>query len=139
MPIMPRKAIPQSNDVADAIAKIQRHCRQSDTSILALAKASGVSQSALARFVDGERKTVTETARKALAYLDSRHKQHYWHNDGRIAAEAGSDLGGYRLIDDAARFLWDGKPQTAELVASLIRALKPAVEMATGRGGSGER
>jgi hypothetical protein len=73
----------------------------------------------------GDRKTITSTARIVLKYIDEDNKRHNWHSHATIPNE----------IEDAVRYLWDGKPQSADLVASLIRALKPVLEIPAVRTG----
>lgn len=120
MPTMPRKPAPKDLDVDAAIARIQQHCAHTTTSLNRLSKAAGVSQSALYRFIHGERKTITSTARRVLAHIHDQHKWHNQHNDEEHAE-------GYRLIDDAINSVWDGRIQTAEVLVALIRAIKPVL------------
>lgn len=120
MPFMPRKARPKQACVDEAIQQIDTFRLHQSLSILALSKLCSVSQPALARFLSGQRKTMTTTACSVLKYIDKQNKQHNWHNHAIIPNE----------IEDAVRSLWDGKPQSADLVASLIRALKPVLEIA---------
>ncbi len=127
--IMPRKATPQSPDVQNVIARIKSYCKSSNTCIFALSRAAGVSQSALTRFINGERKTITPTASKCLAYVNYQHNWHNWHNGNEKEIESFSE-NGYNIIENAAKSLWDGDPRTVEFVASIIRTLKPAVEIA---------
>ncbi len=125
MPIMPRKAASYDPRVQKAIAKIKDYCDSENTNISVLSRSAGVSQPALSRFINGERKTLTMTAEKVLFYLGT---QHNWHNRHNAVQSSVSD--DYGLIEEAARSLWDGSHDTAELLASLIRALKPAVDIA---------
>lgn len=120
MPIMSRKARDQEAGVGEAIRQIEAFRRHLSLSVLALARHCAVSQPALARFLDGERKTISPTARIVLEKIAGYHKQHNWHSGARIPSE----------IEDAVRLLWDGKPQSADLVATLIKALKPVLEVA---------
>jgi hypothetical protein len=140
MPVMPRKATPAQPDVADAITVIKLHCQTTGVSILSLSTQAGVAQSALARFISGERKSITETAKKVLAHISKRHNQHNRHNDDDILpALQHNDQEGYRLIHDAISSLWDGKRQSAELIASLVLALKPALEIAVDAQSGGQK
>lgn len=123
MPLMPRKARPKQAGVDEAIQKIDTFRLHRSLSILSLSKLCRVSQPALARFLSGQRKTMTITAHNVLKYIDAQNKQHNWHNRATIPNE----------IEDAVRSLWDGRPQSADLVASLIRALKPVLELAAMR------
>ena len=124
---MPRKATPQSPDMQKIIALIKEYCANNNLNVLALSREVGVSQPALYRFVNGERKTITLTARKCMDYVNTRHNRH---KTGEIARNPTTD-DGYGLIENAAKSLWDGDPCTAKLVASIIRALKPTIEIAT--------
>lgn len=127
---MPRKATPQSSEVQKVIATIQGYCKSNNISILALSHAVKVSQSSLNRFINGERKTVTPTANKCLSHINSQHNWHNWHNDNKDANEPNPANGYSVIIENAAMSLWDGDPRTVELIASIIRGLKPAVEIA---------
>lgn len=140
MPVMPRKATPVQSDVADAIIAIKLHCQTTGVSILSLSTQVGVTQSALARFISGERKSITATAKKVLTHIDKRHKRHNWHNDDDILPSPQSnDQEGYRLIHDAISSLWDGKRHSAELIASLVLALRPALEIAVDAQSGGQK
>lgn len=130
MPIMPRKATPQDPEVAKIIGQIREFCKHAETSPLALSRAAEVSQPSLFRFLNGERKTVTPTAKRVVEYINIRHNWHNQHNNDKIQHRKISDHDGYQLIQDAAMALWDGNHRSAELLASLIKALKPAVELA---------
>lgn len=123
MLIMPRKARPQQADVIEAIRRIDVFRQRSALSVLALAKLCGVSQPSLARFLNGNRKTITLTAHTVLKFIEDANKQHNWHSRATIPRE----------IEDAVRCLWDGKPHSIDLVASLIRALEPVLEIAAVR------
>ncbi len=125
MLFMPRKARPQQVGVTEAIQRIDVFRQRSSLSVLALAKLCSVNQPALARFLKGDRKTITATARIVLKFIDENNKRHNWHSHATIP----------NVIEDAVRSLWDGKPQSADLVASLIRALKPVLEIADVRAG----
>lgn len=140
MPVMPRKATPAQPDVADAIIAIQLYCQTTGVSILSLSAQVGVAQSALARFISGERKSITATAKKVLAHIGRRHNRHNWHNDDDIlATPQNNDQEGYRLIHDAISSLWDGKRHSAELIAAFVLALKPALEIAVDAQSGGQK
>lgn len=126
---MPRKASQQSPEAAAIVQQIQEHCARTNTSVLSLSKQVGVQQSSLTRFLTGERKTVTSTAQKVMAHLGIRHNQHNRHND-ILRPNPQLDDEGCRLINSAIRSLWDGRRQSAEIIASLVIALKPALEVA---------
>lgn len=127
MPFMPKIAKPQQVGVNEAVRRINDFRRQSSLSVLGLSRICSVNQPALARFLKGDRKTITSTARIVLEFIEDDHKRHNWHTHATIPKQ----------IEDAVRSLWDGKPQSAALIASLIRALKPAVDIAVVR--TGER
>jgi hypothetical protein len=117
---MPRKPTIKDLDVDAAIDRIKQHCVGTATSLNALSRVAGVSQPALYRFVHGDRKTITPTARRVLAHING---QHNWHNQ-----HSGEDhADGYQIIGDAVNSVWDGRIQTAELLAALIRAIKPVL------------
>ena len=117
---MPRKAIPQQVGVTEAIQKIESFRLRSTLSVLALANLCEANQPALARFLRGERKTISPTARIVLKFIDEDNKGHNWHSHAIIPVQ----------IEDAVRYLWDGRPQSADLIASLIRALRPVFQIA---------
>ena len=127
MLIMPRKAIAQAPGVSAAIERILLYSESTDVSIFKLSREAGVSQSALARFISHERKTVTRTARKVLDHVN---KQHKWHNRHRDVIIPETPDGGYQLIENAVTSIWDGNRHTAELLAALIKALKPVLALA---------
>lgn len=126
---MPRKASQQSPETATIIQEIKDYCVSTNTSVLALAKQAGVQQSALTRFLSGDRKTVTNTANKVLKHLGIRHNQHNRHN-AILKNDPKLDEEGCRLINSAISSLWDGRRQSAEIIAALVIALKPALEIA---------
>ena len=127
MPSMSRKATPKRPEVDTAIEQISHFCSFAQTNVNELAEIAGVQQSALWRFMEGQRKTLTETAQKVLGYIDNWHKCH-----NLEGARSGTDEyeQGRRLIESAALSLWDGNPKTAKRSASLILALRPIVDLA---------
>jgi hypothetical protein len=125
MLFMPRKARPQQVGVSEAIQRIDAFRQRSSLSVLSLARLCSANQPSLARFLKGDRKTITSTARIVLKFIDESNKRHNWHSHATIPTE----------IEDAVRYLWDGKPHSADLVASLIRALKPVLEIVAVRAG----
>lgn len=114
---MPKKAIQVQADVRPAIDRIESFCIKENVSVLALAKVSGICQSSLARFLDGERKTVTPCARAVLQYIDNRHNRH---SRDTIPMD----------VEEAIREVWDGDPQSVDFLTNLIRALKPVLDAA---------
>ncbi|WP_156521456.1 hypothetical protein [Burkholderia sp. MSMB1589WGS] len=140
MLIMPRKATPASVDVAPTVERIEAFCRARKISVLALANEAQVGQSSLCRFMHGERKTLTVTAERVLRYIDSWHNEHNAHSQA-IMASASIDQTGRALLEQAILSLWDGELRSAQILAPLIQALKPVLDMAVtrtsneGRGG----
>lgn len=136
MPTMPRKASPPQPDVANAITEIRQFCDETGTSVLSLSAKVGVAQSALARFLAGERKSITRSARRALEFVRSRHNRHKQHNAILTVIDA-CDVEGAQMINSAINQLWDGQRQSAGMIAALVLALKPALEIAAGNEFSG--
>jgi hypothetical protein len=139
MPIMSRKAISTHPDVKIAIEKIKRHCTSNRISTLALAKNARVSQPALARFLKGERKTLTPVASATLSHIDNWHNRHNEHKDAILGKPQKIDQEGYRLIIEAIESMWDGQYQSAQLIASLVVALKPTLEIAANINAAGQK
>lgn len=115
--------------MATAIELIEDYCARAKISVLALANEAQVQQSALSRFLKGERKTVTETAKQVIRHVNYRHNRHNRHT-AILKPDSGLDEEGCRLINSAINTLWDGRRQSAEIIASLVIALKPALEIA---------
>ena len=134
---MPRKASQQSPNVKVLIQEILDYCHSTNTSILALSKQAGVQQSALARFLNGERKSVTSTARQVSKFLHNRHNWHNQHSD-ILEKNFEPDHEGLRLINSAIESLWDGHLRSAEIIAALVTALKPALEIAARQSQGGQ-
>ncbi len=137
MPSMPRKARNIDPNAAIAIAKIKRYCETNGVSVLALSKSANVAQSALARFINGERKSITPAAKFTLTWIDNRHNQHNWHNE--LVHNDSTDSHGCRIIGDAINSLWDGRLQSAEVIASLVLALRPAIDILIGQKSGGDK
>lgn len=127
MPSMSRKATPKRPEVDTAIEQISHFCSFAQTNINELAEIAGVQQSALWRFMEGQRKTLTETANKVLGYINNWHK---CHNLKSVPHGTDEYEQGRRIIENAALSLWDGDPKTAKRSASLILALKPIIDLA---------
>lgn len=111
--------------------------KQVNTNTYALAKAAGVNQSALARFLSKSRKTITPSAKKVLDFI---HNRHNWHkpsmpdDDTLQPAPLQQDLEGLELINAAVMELWNGERGTAAVLASLISALKPTYHIVMAAG-----
>lgn len=126
MPIMPKKTTDKTADVALARKMIRAYCTDQSISINKLSQCIGVNQSALFRFVNGERRSLTKTAKKAMEYVKKGSK---WHNSQVDFSDAVPDSEGYRIIEDAVLSCWDGSRRSAELLADVIKALSPIVAM----------
>jgi hypothetical protein len=87
-----------------------------------------------------ERKTLTATAERVLRYIDSWHNKHNPHSQA-IMASTSIDQTGRALLEQAILSLWDGELRSAQILAPLIQALKPVLDIAVtrtsneGRGG----
>lgn len=128
MPFMPKKTTNKSAGVASAIKAIRAYCESVNISINQLSKEVGVGQSSLFRFVNGERRTLTATAKKTLSYVN---KQHNWHNLETNFSGAVVESEEYKIIEDAVLSYWDGSRQSAKLLAEIIKAISPFVAMAS--------
>lgn len=122
MPIMPSKTSHLA--VQEAIDRINFYCDQRGLSVNAFAKLVEVGQPTLCKFLNHQRVGIPKCAKKALQFIEESHN---WHNSGGMHA----DLDGRRMIDEAARSIWDGSFESAVIVASLIQALGPAVDVVT--------
>lgn len=125
---MPKNTTNKPASVAVAIKTILSYCDSVNISINQLAKDSCVNQSALSRFVNWERKTITKTAEKTLSYV---RKQHNWHNLKTSFSGAVVESDEYKIIEDAVLSYWDGSRQSAKLLAEIIKAISPYVAMAS--------
>jgi uncharacterized protein YeaO (DUF488 family) len=132
MPIMPRKSSAPEPETFRHIEEIRAYMKQKNTNVYALARAAGVNQSALARFLNKERKAITPSAQKVLDFI---HNRHNWHNfsgsydDTLQPARVMQDLEGLELINAAVMKLWNGERDTAAVIASLIAALEPTYQI----------
>lgn len=126
---MPRKATTIDSEVPRAIKRIEDFCKERNTCVFTLAKSAGVSQPSLCRFLKFERKSVTKTAQKVLEHIDNWHNTHNLHSQA-IMRPLGADDAGRELIESAIMSLWDGEFRSAQILAPLIRALKPTLEIA---------
>lgn len=124
MPFMPRIEKPQSSDVFDTIAKIKIFCELNRISVNRLAHLSGVSQSALYRFLDNDRKTVTPAAKEVLRIIDS------WHNRDNARNNTNDlDKNTVSEIMNAALELWDGDPATLGILSEFLKAMNPLYQV----------
>jgi hypothetical protein len=131
---MPRIARPAPPEVGVAIATIKTFCSETGTNVNALANEVGIKQSALCRFVNGERKTITQAAEQTLRYIDSRHNRHNRGSGAKISlrqADGDAD-NALAVVEEAVHSHWDGSRRGAELLAALIRAVAPLIRLASG-------
>lgn len=126
---MPRKATAADPNVPLAIKRIEDFCKEKNICVFTLAKTAGVSQPSLCRFLKCERKSVTKTAQKVLKHIENWHKTHNSHSQV-IMQPSGANDAGRELIESAIMSLWDGEFRSAQILAPLIRALKPTLEIA---------
>lgn len=134
---MSRKSSVPEAAIPGYIEEIYAYMKLHNTNAHALAKAAGVSQSSLARFLYASRKSVTPSAQKVLDFIHKRHNRHkpaMPENDTLRAAPSQRDSGGLELINAAVMELWDGERRTATVIASLISALKPAFHIVMAAG-----
>jgi len=131
MPVMPRKAKPVDKEVPESIDRISAFMNSNNFNVNQLSKAAGVSQSALARFQNGERKTVTSTARRVLGYVNNRHKRHDVGGGDRMLPS--SPAVSLTSLERAIRSNWELSAHAVSLLAAMIAAAAPILE--SGRAG----
>lgn len=88
----------------------------------ALAAEAGVGQPTLCRFLQGRTKNMTAATARVLEYV---HKSPNW-----LCRESGVDLPGQsarQVLQSAVAEAWDGRPETATVLAHLIRVLGPVL------------
>lgn len=119
---MPRIARPHSPDALAARAAIQAFLETTGLSVNALALRTGVGQPTLCRFLQGRTKNMTAAAERVLEYV---HKSPNW-----LCKEGGEDLtdrSARQVLQSAVAEAWDGRPETATVLAHLIRVLGPVL------------
>lgn len=132
MLIMPRKSNLPDPIVKQCIERIRAYIEHENVNVLKLSSLARVQQSALARFLNGERKTVTPSARKVLDFINARHNQHNMNMPLRAIIgkyRLRPDPEGLKLINEAVCRLWDGERGSANIIAALILTLEPALSM----------
>lgn len=118
---MPRTAKPTTLEAVRAREALRLYLKRQSISVNALAQAAGVGQPTVSRFLSGRTKSVTAAIRPLLDYAN-------------IDSENGiTEIGG--VLDNprvrgALERVWDGRPETADLLARLIEALGPVLKSA---------
>ena len=129
MPFMSRKARPPAADVQPNIERISSFVKSHNINLNQLAANAKVSQSALCRFMLGERKTLTTTAKQVLSYIDNRHK---WHDGGAAARmEASPQPSSLAPIEDVIRANWQLSAGSARLLVAMVAAVAPVLKSAS--------
>lgn len=110
---MPRKPVVES-PVVDAVRReLAAFLKQNEMSQSALGRAVGVGQPQVNRFLQGRTKTLTPQVQKMCDYAKIRI-------DNGIGESSSN-----RLIIEAVQRVWDGRHQTARLIAAVIEATVP--------------
>lgn len=118
---MPRIAKPTTLETVRAREALRLYLKRQSISVNALSQAAGVGQPTVSRFLSGRTKSVTAAIRPLLDYAN-------------IDFENGiTEIGG--VLDNprvrgALERVWDGRPETADLLARLIEALGPVLKSA---------
>lgn len=115
---MPRIARPPTLEAVRARKALKSYLAKEQLSVNALAERTGVGQSTLCRFLIGRTKSVTDTIRPVLRYA---------HIDIDIGIVNNPNPLDNGKVRDAFSRVWDGSPDTAELLVGLIEALGPVV------------
>lgn len=124
---MSRKATEKSPEVDVVIAQIREYLNKNSMSTLALAKVANASQSALFRFLSGERKSVTEVAKRCMAVIQEEKSQNNWHNN-----YVNNSIGTSRdrcSIDGLIESIKRGDHGSIEMAVSLLNRLKPVLDL----------
>lgn len=131
---MPRIQRAPGADIYRYRQDLKQYLVRTKTTATALARDVGVNQSTVQRFLAGDTKNVTRRMREVLRYAGI---------DVEIRiAEAPQAAADHPRIRKALERVWDGRPQSADVLASLIEAIGPFVQQSfpTGPGAStGER
>ena len=119
--IMPRTSRPSTRGLCRAVDDFRAHLRAEAVSENAFAKRHGLVQSTVHRFVAGRTKSLTPAARKILTYA-------------KIELQTGITEESPAAVDnpqlrEALERAWDGRPETVELLASLIDAVGSAIRL----------
>lgn len=116
---MPRNARPVTREAIRAREALKAYIAQRDVSVNSLAIEAGVGQPTISRFLSGRTKTVTPVIRSLLSYA-------------QIDVENGitriSSVLDNPRVQAALEHAWDGREETAEMLARLIEALGPVLK-----------
>lgn len=118
---MPRTAKPTTSEAVRAREALRLYLKRQSVSVNALSQAAGVGQPTVSRFLSGRTKSVTPAIRPLLDYANIDFENGI--------TEIGSVLDNPR-VRDALERVWDGRPETADLLARLIEALGPVLKSA---------
>lgn len=116
MPRIPRAPSPALQRAVDAL---KAHLRVEGMSENAFARKHGLVQSTVHRLLNGRTKTATPAVQKILGYARIDF-------DTGITEEPGTAVDNPRLRQALER-AWDGRAETAELLARLIEAVGAAI------------
>lgn len=129
---MPRIARPATPEALQARATINAFLRQVGISANTLSRKVNIGQPTLSRFLQGRTKSVTETIQRVLDYV---------HSDPEglcNKSEAPSvDRGATNDLHNALQEAWDGRPETATVLAHMIRVLGPLLSAHIRKDGPG--
>jgi len=118
---MPRTAKPTTLEAVRCREALRQYLKRRSMSVNALSQVVGVGQPTVSRFLSGRTKSVTPAIRPLLEYADI--------DSENGITEIGSVLDNPR-VRDALERVWDGRPETADLLARLIEALGPVLKSA---------
>lgn len=122
---MPRIEQPHTSEALSARVALENYARANGLTTNALAKAAGVGQPVLQRFMQGQTKTVTPIIQTVLDYAKIKNVMH--------AKEVDRDVCDDDRIRRALHRVWDGRDESIKLLASLIEALEPVMRVGTHR------
>lgn len=122
---MPRIAKPTTLEAVRAREALRLYLKRRQISVNALSQVVGVGQPTVSRFLSGRTKSVTAAIRPVLSYADIDFEEGI--------TEMGGALDNPR-VREALKRVWDGRPETAELLARLIEALGPVLKTAPSTG-----
>jgi hypothetical protein len=115
---MPRIAKPASLQTESLRRALKIYLAQELLSVNEISKRVSVEQSTLCRFVSGRTKSVTPAINKVLSYAQI--------DINKCITEAPTLLDNSRIRSALAK-VWDGTPETAEVLAGLIEIVGPLV------------